>query len=150
EPEKAHRIESLFAVSAEVSEEGIGERVVRGARVAAGVEIDLAGVSGARILIDAISRDAEARLQRVIATHPRHSVAGVDVGGWGEQRARRAKETRVTIDGCIRNRILKASAAGEQLLELEAVGVTLPEFTVRRNSLGHHRARNLRFIDKVR
>ncbi len=36
------------------------------------------------------------------------------------------------------------------MLELEAVGFTLPEFTVRRNSLGHHRARHLGFIDKVR
>src|SRR6185503_17928614 len=150
ETEEAHRIECLFAVSAEVSEEGISERVAGGARVSARVEINLAGVSGARVLIDAIARDAQAGLQSVIAAHPRDGVAAVNVGCWGEQRTRRAKEAREAVDGCIRNRILKASAAGEQLLELEAVGVTLPEFTVRRNSLGDHGDRRLGFINKVR
>src|SRR4029078_8700626 len=139
ETEEAHRIECLFAVSAEVSEEGISERVAGGARVSPRVEINLAGVSGARVLIDAIARDAQAGLQSVTAAHPRDGIARVDVRCRGEQRTRGAEEARETVDGCIRNRILKASATGEQLLELEAVGVTLPEFTVPRNSLGAQR-----------
>src|SRR6185295_17227696 len=57
ETEKAHRIEGLFAVRSEISEQRIGERVVRRASVAAGIEVDLARVNRAGVWIDAIARD---------------------------------------------------------------------------------------------
>src|SRR6185369_2451327 len=50
----------------------------------------------------------------------------------------------------VRNRVLESAAVEEQLLELEAISLALPEITVRWNSLGHPRARCLCFVNKGR
>src|SRR6185503_17939546 len=71
ETEKAHRIEGLFTVCSEISKQCVRERVITGPCITAGVEINLARVSRACILIDAVASDAQASLQRVVATHPR-------------------------------------------------------------------------------
>src|SRR6185369_9233948 len=112
EAEEAHRVERLLAVRAEVAEQRVGESVAGRACIAASVEINLARISGARILIDTIARNAQAGLQRVIAVHPRDRIAAVDVSCRRQQRTRRAEEARETVDGGVWDRVLKASASG--------------------------------------
>ncbi len=72
----------MLTVGAEISEQRIGERLIGSARVATGVEIDLARVSRARVLIDPIARDAATDFQSVIAANLGNRVAEVDVSSW--------------------------------------------------------------------
>ena len=67
ETEVAGRIGAGFRVAREVAEQGVCHGIAGGVGIAAGVEVDVAGVVGTAVLIDAIANDDYTRFDDVVA-----------------------------------------------------------------------------------
>ena len=150
EAEEAERVNGRLAVGSEVPEERVGQSVPRRPRVSARVEGDASGVCGAPVLVNAVAVDERARLKRVVAVNPRQVVAQHDVCRRRDERARRACEARKSRDGSVRYAVLVEAARGEELLELEAVGLALPEVARGRDVLRDPGGVHLRLVDECR
>ena len=152
EAEEAERVVAAFGVGAEVAEQRVRERVAGRPRIAGRVEVDLAGVLVAAVLVLAVARDDHARPQRMRALDPRQVVRERDVGRRRQQRPGRTDDLRRRAgagERDARNALDVVAAAIEHLRELEPVGLTFPVLTGRRNPLAVPRRGHLDVVEQV-